>query len=185
MGEDRGWGGEPHFEGCVSGTEATPGWQIVLVLFPPSLCMTELAVRYLLCNFYMDNLLSGAHRERQSCETDSSALLRGYIIQLTSEYRRRWEPLWKRLSSGNREEYFFFLPRTEKNQAENKCKKIRKEYKSTLVSTEHLSLAPGALLSQRQWSCKRIPPGEGGKKSIIQSKTAIPNYILKPGIVII
>lgn len=170
-----GWGGgvggvggvaEPHFEGCVSGIEATPGWKTVSVLFPPSLCMTELTVRYLLCNFYMDNLLSRAHCERQSCETDSSALLRGYIIQLTSERCCRWEPFEKDSPAASKRNTFLFsfLPRTEENQAENKCKKIRKEYKSTWVSTEHLSLAPGALLSQRQWSCNRIPPGEGGKK---------------------
>lgn len=132
--------------------------------------MTGLGVWYLLCNFYMDNLLSLAHCERQSCETDSSALLRGYIIQLTSEYHCCWEAFEKDSSAATKRNTFFPpLPRTEENQAENKCKKIRKEYKSTSVSTEHLSLAPGVLRSQRQWSCKRIPPGEGEKKNKNQS----------------
>lgn len=120
-------------------------------------------VWYLLCNFYMNNLLSGAHCERRSCETDSSALLRGNITQLTSNTAAAENLLKEALQRQPRRIFFFLPPRTEENQAENECKKIRKEYKSTLVSTEHLSLAPGALQWQGQWTWRRIPPAEGKK----------------------
>lgn len=93
---------------CVSGISADSGMKDRLATFFQRLCAWQSLVYDICCaisTWITCSLsLSLRHCEEQSCETDSCAFLRGYIIQFTSAYFCCWEPFWKDSSTAAAEE---------------------------------------------------------------------------------